>query len=141
MIFCSSRRRHTICSLVTGVQTCALPLSRRSWSRPIFPPRTDCAAGAAAGPPAGLVEGAAIMYAYVGCRTTRERNARGEGIGVFKVDPGTGGLAQVQLLRGEANPTFLALNARVDRLYAVHGDITRVSAFAHRKCTRLHSRN
>src|SRR3546814_6413599 len=26
--FFSSRRRHTICALVTGVQTCALPISR-----------------------------------------------------------------------------------------------------------------
>src|SRR3546814_6016411 len=25
--FCSSRRRHTRCALVTGVQTCALPIS------------------------------------------------------------------------------------------------------------------
>src|SRR3546814_4561556 len=28
MFFISSRRRHTRCSLVTGVQTCALPISR-----------------------------------------------------------------------------------------------------------------
>src|SRR3546814_9177690 len=27
--FFSSRRRHTICALVTGVQTCALPISRQ----------------------------------------------------------------------------------------------------------------
>src|SRR3546814_3616930 len=27
MCFCSSRRRHTICALVTGVQTCVLPIS------------------------------------------------------------------------------------------------------------------
>src|SRR3546814_10376851 len=27
--FCSSRGRHTMCALVTGVQTCALPISRR----------------------------------------------------------------------------------------------------------------
>src|SRR3546814_19028651 len=27
--FFSSRRRHTICALVTGVQTCALPISLR----------------------------------------------------------------------------------------------------------------
>src|SRR3546814_8397041 len=27
-VFCSSRRRHTICALVTGVQTCALPIWR-----------------------------------------------------------------------------------------------------------------
>src|SRR3546814_2388540 len=26
MLFCSSRRRHTRCALVTGVQTCALPI-------------------------------------------------------------------------------------------------------------------
>src|SRR3546814_1689669 len=26
MFFVSSRRRHTICALVTGVQTCALPI-------------------------------------------------------------------------------------------------------------------
>src|SRR3546814_4736381 len=28
--FISSRRRHTICALVTGVQTCALPISLKS---------------------------------------------------------------------------------------------------------------
>src|SRR3546814_20889776 len=27
LLFCSSRRRHTRCALVTGVQTCALPFS------------------------------------------------------------------------------------------------------------------
>src|SRR3546814_6582167 len=34
--FCSSRRRHTRCALVTGVQTCALPIfrdARLSWGR------------------------------------------------------------------------------------------------------------
>src|SRR3546814_2157351 len=29
MFFLSSRRRHTRCALVTGVQTCALPISER----------------------------------------------------------------------------------------------------------------
>src|SRR3546814_7819600 len=29
--FFSSRRRHTRCALVTGVQTCALPISRSLW--------------------------------------------------------------------------------------------------------------
>src|SRR3546814_4888479 len=29
----SSRRRHTRCALVTGVQTCALPISRRGWAQ------------------------------------------------------------------------------------------------------------
>src|SRR3546814_999420 len=30
-VFFSSRRRHTRCALVTGVQTCALPISYRTW--------------------------------------------------------------------------------------------------------------
>src|SRR3546814_6719809 len=33
LFFCSSRRRHTICALVTGVQTCALPIL---WCTPVF---------------------------------------------------------------------------------------------------------
>src|SRR3546814_9365198 len=31
LFFFSSRRRHTRCALVTGVQTCALPISRSAW--------------------------------------------------------------------------------------------------------------
>src|SRR3546814_10570394 len=34
--FFSSRRRHTRCALVTGVQTCALPISKRM-SAPLGP--------------------------------------------------------------------------------------------------------
>src|SRR3546814_7995712 len=48
--FFSSRRRHTRCSLVTGVQTCALPI----WSR-IRRRRTG--AGCRGGPDAGAEEG------------------------------------------------------------------------------------
>src|SRR3546814_3875532 len=33
IFFFSSRRRHTRCALVTGVQTCALPISRRQAAR------------------------------------------------------------------------------------------------------------
>src|SRR3546814_2778020 len=39
MFFFSSRRRHTRCTLVTGVQTCALPISYRPRSSPR--PRPD----------------------------------------------------------------------------------------------------
>src|SRR3546814_11487380 len=31
LLFCSSRRLHTSCALVTGVQTCALPIYVESW--------------------------------------------------------------------------------------------------------------
>src|SRR3546814_19330503 len=34
MFYFSSRRRHTICALVTGVQTCALPISPHQLSFP-----------------------------------------------------------------------------------------------------------
>src|SRR3546814_8448593 len=47
LFFFSSRRRHTRCALVTGVQTCALPIctstcrsgttTTSGWSRPISP--------------------------------------------------------------------------------------------------------
>src|SRR3546814_3535169 len=34
-LFFSSRRRHTRCALVTGVQTCALPISCRDRAQPV----------------------------------------------------------------------------------------------------------
>lgn len=70
------------------------------------------------------------MYAYVGSRTTRERNARGEGISIFKVDIATGTLTPVDVVRDLFNPSYLALSATGDFLYAVHGDGHEVSAFA-----------
>src|SRR3546814_6460656 len=36
LFFFSSRRRHTRCALVTGVQTCALPISHEEDTRPGF---------------------------------------------------------------------------------------------------------
>src|SRR3546814_6670652 len=33
--FVSSRRLHTGCALVAGVQTCALPISRMAWARSV----------------------------------------------------------------------------------------------------------
>jgi 6-phosphogluconolactonase len=70
------------------------------------------------------------MYAYVGSRTTRERNARGDGITVYQVDQEKGTLTLVQVVKDLVNPSFLALNKASDRLYTVHGDKSEVSAFA-----------
>src|SRR3546814_7690434 len=39
VFFFSSRRRHTRCALVTGVQTCALPISGR---QPVGPRKGGC---------------------------------------------------------------------------------------------------
>lgn len=69
------------------------------------------------------------VHAYVGCRTTRERNARGEGISVFEVGA-DGALALVQLVSGLVNPSYLALSRDGTRLYTVHGDQSEASAFA-----------
>jgi 6-phosphogluconolactonase (cycloisomerase 2 family) len=70
-----------------------------------------------------------MTLAYVGSRTTRERNARGEGISVFRVDADTGSLHLLHVVGGLKNPSYLALNRRADRLYAVHGDSEEASAF------------
>lgn len=77
--------------------------------------------------PAALPAGR--RFAYVGCRTTRERNALGEGLTVLALDD-QGGLHPVQQLRGLVNPSYLVLNRVGSRLYAVHGDRQEVSAFA-----------
>src|SRR3546814_12804267 len=51
LFFFSSRRRHTRCALVTGVQTCALPIFRASyikvlpatcWGSGLRPPQSTC---------------------------------------------------------------------------------------------------
>lgn len=74
-------------------------------------------------------------YAYVGSRTTRERNARGEGISVYRIDAQTGALQLTQLVKDLVNPSFLALSNNGERLYTVHGDLSDISAFAVDKAT------
>jgi len=69
------------------------------------------------------------MYAYVGSRTTRERNARGDGITVYKVDQQNGSLELVQLVKDLVNPSYLTLSRDGEFLYTVHGDETQVSSF------------
>src|SRR3546814_8565321 len=44
VFFFSSRRRHTRCALVTGVQTCALPISTNPHRRPSTTPFRRAAA-------------------------------------------------------------------------------------------------
>ncbi|HQQ69274.1 MAG TPA: lactonase family protein [Alicycliphilus sp.] len=70
------------------------------------------------------------LFAYVGSRTTRERNARGEGILVFKVQAERGTLEHIQTVSDLTNPSFLALSAAGDRLYTVHGDGHEITVLA-----------
>lgn len=69
------------------------------------------------------------MFAYVGSRTTRERNARGDGITVWKVDEASGDLTLVQTVGDLVNPSFLLRHPTLPVLYSVHGDQQQVSAF------------
>jgi 6-phosphogluconolactonase (cycloisomerase 2 family) len=69
-------------------------------------------------------------FAYVGARTTKERGARGNGLNVYHVDARTGVWTHVQLLGELVNPSFLAFDRTSQFLYAVHGDLSDISAFA-----------
>jgi 6-phosphogluconolactonase (cycloisomerase 2 family) len=75
------------------------------------------------------LKGNKSMFAYVGSRTTRERNARGDGISVYQVNTQTGALTLVQLVKDLVNPSFLALSSDGAHLYSVHGDLSDISAF------------
>ena len=68
-------------------------------------------------------------FAYVGSRTTRERNAHGDGINVYRAAAQTGRWTHIQLITGLANPSYLAFDRGMRFLYAVHGDLTDISAF------------
>jgi 6-phosphogluconolactonase len=70
------------------------------------------------------------MFAYVGCYTTRQRQARGEGINVYRVAPSAGEWTHVQLVPELVNPSFLAVDQQGRFLYSVHGDEDDVTAFA-----------
>ncbi|MFP7176174.1 lactonase family protein [Priestia filamentosa] len=70
-----------------------------------------------------------LSVVYVGCRTTKERNARGEGINVFQVNHKSGNWEQIQLVKDIINPSFLTFDRNKNFLYTVHGDCSEVSAF------------
>ncbi|CAN5405470.1 hypothetical protein BH10PSE6_BH10PSE6_08590 [soil metagenome] len=69
-------------------------------------------------------------FAYVGCYTTPERDGRGKGINVYRVDRRSGAFKHVQLLGGLENPSFLAIDRTGRFLYSVHGDRSDVTAYA-----------
>ena len=68
------------------------------------------------------------MLAYVGCRTTRERQARGVGIEVFEV-VADGPWRHLRSVPAGENPSYLTIDGAGRCLYAVHGDGDTVSAF------------
>lgn len=70
-----------------------------------------------------------MKYAYVGCRTTKERNARGEGLKVYEISEYTGEWNEIQCLKTEENPSFQCMDNEQKYLYSVHGDFTFVTSY------------
>jgi 6-phosphogluconolactonase (cycloisomerase 2 family) len=84
------------------------------------------------------------LIAYVGSRTTAARNARGAGITTWRVPPNGAPWQLLQTIPADdgdintptapgsipGNPSFLLLSENGRFLYTVHGDDTKVSAFA-----------
>src|SRR5262245_36709114 len=76
-------------------------------------------------------------FVYVGARTTKERNARGNGLNVYRMDNATGGWTHVQLLADLVNPSFLAFDRSRRFLYTVHGDLSDITAMGIDKQTGM----
>jgi 6-phosphogluconolactonase (cycloisomerase 2 family) len=73
---------------------------------------------------------ASASYVYVGARTTKQRNARGDGLNVYRMDNATGAWTHLQLLSDLVNPSFLAFDRSQRFLYTVHGDLSDITAMA-----------
>ncbi len=65
---------------------------------------------------------------YIGCRTTKERNARGKGLRVMRASEQQ--WEELQLLEGQVNPSFQCLDRSGQFLYSIHGDFSEISAFS-----------
>src|SRR5947209_971956 len=72
----------------------------------------------------------AALFAYVGCYTSAERYARGDGIHVYRVDPATAAWTPVQTLGNLVNPSFVVARPDGRVLYSVHGDEGYATAFS-----------
>lgn len=70
------------------------------------------------------------FFAYTGCYTTVERDARGDGISAFHVTDGGRAWAPIQSLPVGDNPSFLTTDRSGRYVCAVHGDRSHISAYA-----------
>ena len=70
------------------------------------------------------------IFAYVGCYTTAQRYARGDGIHVYRMNAENGAWTHVQRAGNLVNPSFLAVDRRQRYLYSVHGDETYATSFS-----------
>jgi 6-phosphogluconolactonase len=75
-----------------------------------------------------MTDGKKARFAYVGCRTSRDRNARGDGITVYRIEE-NGSWTKLQMLSPLTNPSYLAFDRSGRSLFCAHGDGTEASAF------------
>lgn len=76
-------------------------------------------------------------FAYVGCRTSTWRGARGKGIEVFRITD-SGAWQHLQRIESvQENPSWLTLDLECNRLYALHGDGDRVAVYERDEHTGL----
>jgi 6-phosphogluconolactonase (cycloisomerase 2 family) len=96
-------------------------ISRRSFLRTTSTFAASLAVASAL--PAWAQPNSRELIAYVGCYTDH-----GEGIYLFRVNPTTGELTQIKVIKGIANPSWLALHPTRPLLYAAneetHGGVT-----------------
>jgi len=69
------------------------------------------------------------MFAYVGGYTTSDRNGRGDGVHVYRIDPQSGMWELCQHLDGLANPSLFTVRNDGRVLFSVHGGRDHISAF------------
>jgi 6-phosphogluconolactonase (cycloisomerase 2 family) len=70
------------------------------------------------------------MFAYVGCYTTPDRDGRGDGIHVYRVND-TGDIwTEVQHVDGLENPSLFTVRRDHSVLYSVHGGRNLITAFS-----------
>lgn len=70
-----------------------------------------------------------MAIAYVGSRTTKDRNARGKGLKVYQIDESTGNWDEIQCILNIDNPSYQTIDNNEEYLYSVHGDLTKVSSY------------
>ena len=70
------------------------------------------------------------MFAYVGCYTTPDRDGRGDGIRVYRVNNMGDPWTEVQRVGGLENPSLFTLRRDQSVLYSVHGGRNLLSAFS-----------
>jgi 6-phosphogluconolactonase len=90
----------------------------------------SAASAGAQTPPSSNAKEPAAMFAYVGSFTSAQRQARGDGIHVYRVDAATGAWTHVQHVGDLMNPSYQVLSRDQRFMYSVHGDGTYASAFA-----------